>query len=101
MARKRSIFQWLRDLFRPTPRKPGKAPGSADSLSGRPNLTAGTPEAMCGIHPREMSREEIRIRLAELYRRHNQAAGSLNEELRQEAELMLDAIVACREKYVD
>ena len=56
---------------------------------------------MCGIDPKKMSREEIRARLAELYKRFNHAAGSLNDELRQEAEIMLDAIVACREKYVD
>lgn len=57
-------------------------------------------EAVCGIDPKTMDREQIRKRLAELYRRHNQAASSLNEELRKEAEVMLDAIVECRSKYV-
>ncbi|MCB1233881.1 MAG: hypothetical protein KDM91_02285 [Verrucomicrobiae bacterium] len=81
---------------------PGRKPaGPPKPVSNKPNTAARTPEAMCGIDPKKMTPEEIKNRLAELYRRHNQAAGSLNEELRQEAELMLDAIVACRQKYLD
>lgn len=60
-----------------------------------------TPEAMCKIDADTMNREEIRNQLARLYQRHNQAAGSLNPELREEAEHMLEAIVHCRQKYVD
>ena len=60
-----------------------------------------TPESLCGIDPTKMEKDEIRSILAQLYKRHNQAAGSLNPELREEAEQMLDAIVHCREKYVD
>ncbi len=60
-----------------------------------------TPEGMCGIDPATMDREEIRRRLAVLYKRHNHAAGSLDPAMREEAEVMLDAIVHCREKYVD
>ena len=60
-----------------------------------------TPESMCGIEPQVMDREEIRKTLAQLYSRYNQAAGSLNPDLREEAERMLEAIVHCREKYVD
>ena len=48
-----------------------------------------------------MDRDQIRKRLAELFRRHNQAEASLDPELREEARIMLDAIVVCREKYVD
>jgi len=59
-----------------------------------------TPEAMCDIDPERMDSDEIRRRLSELYKRHNQAAGSLDPELRKEAEHMLEAIVHCREKYV-
>ncbi|NNE90260.1 MAG: hypothetical protein HKN23_01300 [Verrucomicrobiales bacterium] len=70
-------------------------------VSNKPDLKAKTPEAMCGINPKTMDKEAIKEKLAELYRRHNHAAGSLNDELREEAEQMLDAIVACREKYVD
>ena len=55
-----------------------------------------TPESLCGIDPAKMSPDEIRATLAQLYKRHNQAAGSLNPELREEAERMLDAIVHCR-----
>jgi hypothetical protein len=60
-----------------------------------------TPEALCGIEPEKMDRDEIRSVLARLYQRHNDAAGSLNPELREEAEQMLKAIVHCREKYVE
>ena len=60
-----------------------------------------TPEGMCEIDPKTMNRDEIRRRLAALYKRHNHAAGSLDRSMREEAELMLDAIVHCREKYVD
>lgn len=63
-------------------------------------LKTRSPESVCGIDPKTMDREQIRKRLAELYRRHNQAASSLNEDLRNEAEFMLDAIVTCRNKYV-
>lgn len=59
-----------------------------------------SPEGLCGIHP-SMGRDEIRNRLATLYKRHNAAASSLDETMREEAEMMLDAIVHCREKYVD
>ena len=60
-----------------------------------------TPEGMCEIDPATMDHIVIRRRLAALYKRHNHAAGSLDGEMRQEAEVMLDAIVQCREKYVD
>tara|TARA_R110002096_G_scaffold233086_9_gene423104 strand:+ start:1019 stop:1303 length:285 start_codon:yes stop_codon:yes gene_type:complete len=60
-----------------------------------------TPEALCEIEPDKMDRDQIRKQLANLYQRHNHAAGSLNPELRDEAEKMLKAIVHCREKYVD
>ncbi|MEM6915896.1 MAG: hypothetical protein AAF491_04945 [Verrucomicrobiota bacterium] len=80
----------------------------SDSDSSRPSVhSVGgifgkmTPESLCGIDPAEMDRDEIKSILAQLYKRHNQAAGSLNPELREEAEQMLDAIVHCREKYVD
>ena len=56
------------------------------------------PEQICGITP-GMSREEIQERLAMLYRRHNRAASSLDEKLREEAEVMLEAISALREKH--
>ncbi len=58
-------------------------------------------EEMCGINPEVMSQESIRKRLAMLYKRYNDAVSSLNPELRNEAEFMLEAIVECRERYVD
>jgi len=60
-----------------------------------------SPEELCEIDPETMSKEEIRSHLKSLYKRHNEAAASLNEELRNEAETMLDAIVECRGKYID
>lgn len=74
-------------------------PSSVSSMGGI--FGKMTPESLCGIDPGKMDRDEIRKTLAQLYKRHNQAAGSLNPELREEAEQMLDAIVHCREKYVD
>ncbi len=47
-----------------------------------------------------MSTDEIRDHLARLYRRHNRAASSLEDDLRQEAERMLEAVVQCREKFL-
>ena len=88
-----------------TPKKkepaPKKGPAKPVPVSNKPDLTKKSAEAMCGIDPKKMKKEEIREKLAELYKRHNHAAGSLNNELREEAEKMLDAIVECREKYVD
>ena len=59
-----------------------------------------SPETLCDIDPGRMNQQEIRARLAKLYRRHNAAASSLKPELRAEAEQMLNAIVCCREKYL-
>jgi hypothetical protein len=47
-----------------------------------------------------MSTDQIRDHLARLYRRHNRAASSLEDGLRQEAERMLEAVVQCREKFL-
>jgi hypothetical protein len=58
-------------------------------------------EQLCGIDPGKMTTEEIRDQLKKLYKRHNEAAASLNRELRDEAESMLNAIVVCQEKYID
>jgi hypothetical protein len=55
------------------------------------------PEDLCGITPR-MNKDEVRTKLAVLYRRYNRASSSLDPKLRAEAEEMLDAIVAIREK---
>lgn len=81
--------------------KKKKPTGPPPTVSNKPNLAAKTPEALCGIEPKKMKKDEIKEKLAEFYRRHNHAAGSLSSELREEAEKMLDAIVACREKYID
>ena len=59
-----------------------------------------TPEELCEIDA-SMKVDEIRERLAKLFRRHNRAASSFDLELRAEAEIMLQAIVTMREKYVE
>ena len=58
------------------------------------------PEELAGITP-EMSREQIRERIAMLYQRHNRAASSLDPQLREEAEFMLETLAGLREKYPD
>ena len=59
-----------------------------------------SPEEACGITAK-MSKEEVRERLALLYKRYNDAVSSLNPDLRKEADIMLDAIIECREKYLE
>lgn len=87
----KKVYQWLSGAPSATEQSP-----PVGGIFGRM-----TPEALCGIDPARMDAAEIRSALAKLYRRHNDAAGSLNPELREEAEQMLEAIVHCREKYVD
>ena len=85
----KKLFRWIagKDNAKTAPARVG---GIFERMS---------PEGLCGINP-TMDRDEIRSRLATLYKRHNNAAGSLDPELRREAEHMLDAIVHCREKYI-
>jgi hypothetical protein len=45
-----------------------------------------------------MNKEQIRDRIKMLYRRYNRAASSLDAATREEAEIMLEAVVAIREK---
>jgi hypothetical protein len=72
-----------------------------DATSFKPITPLPTSEELCEINPETMNKDEIRTHLKILYKRHNEAAASLNKELRNEAEKMLDAIVDCRNKYVD
>ena len=59
-----------------------------------------SPEELCEIDA-SMPVEEMRSRLAKLFTRHNRAASSFDLELRAEAEIMLQAIVTLREKYIE
>lgn len=92
-----------------SPRAPATSTSKTDTLEFKPQrisrlidiiqpaVVAGpTPEETCGISP-AMSKDEIKKRLALLYRRYNRAASSLDPKLRHEAERMLDAIVTVRE----
>ena len=89
------LFDKLKHAIGPRRGQPTSAP---DPIGGAEFSTS--PELMCGIRP-GMSRDEIKRHLALLFRRHNRMASSLDEERRTEAETMLEAIVICRQKYVD
>ena len=65
----------------------------------QPLNRSAPPEELCGLTP-GMTPEEIREHLAMLYKRHNRAASSLEADLREEAEIMLDAVVRCRETFL-
>lgn len=58
------------------------------------------PEHLCQLRD-GMTAQELQEQLSLLYKRHNRAASSLDPKLRKEAEIMLDAIVECRKKYLD
>ena len=58
------------------------------------------PEELAGLTS-DMTPAQIRERLAKLYQRHNRAASSLDPQLREEAEFMLETLAGLREKYVD
>ncbi len=85
------------------PPMPGAGAGAA-SAQARPAPQAPadvkpqkSPEEVCGITSK-MSKDEVRARLAFLYRRYNRATSSLDAKLRHEADEMLDAVVVVREK---
>ncbi len=56
-----------------------------------------SPEEMCGVTAK-MTKDQIGTQLKMLYRRYNRGASSLDAKVRAEADQMLDAIVAMREK---
>ena len=88
----KKVFGWLS-----SGKEKKSEPGKIGGIFGRL-----TPEAMCGLDSLDnMDSTAVKAHLAKLYKRHNDAAGSLDPELRAEAEQMLDAIAHCREKYVD
>lgn len=63
-------------------------------------INAETPhEELCGLHS-EMTTDDVEQQLAYLYRRYNRAAASLDATMNREAEIMLDAVVAMRKKYL-
>ena len=62
-----------------------------------PARKTSSPEELCGITPK-MSKDQIGAQLKLLYRRYNRGASSLDPKVRDEADQMLDAIVAMREK---
>ncbi|MDG2125620.1 MAG: hypothetical protein P8J87_18095 [Verrucomicrobiales bacterium] len=104
------MFDKIKDMFGAKP-----APGSQSPSSPKSNPKAkadweqkaaqtldplSPPEHLCGLRD-GMTPKELQDQLALLYKRHNRAASSLDPKLRKEAEIMLDAIVECRKKYLD
>ena len=67
---------------------------SAESIDPK-----SSPEILCGVD-KSMPKEEIHEKLAVLYRRHNRAASSVDAKMREEAEIMLEAIATMKEKYL-
>ena len=84
----------------PSPPPPAKAVATAPAPAAAPVKAAApsTPEELLGIDPK-LNKEQIREFLKRLYRRYNRAASSLDNATRTEADAMLDAIVAVREKH--
>ena len=82
----------------PAPPGPDVMPVHTAEIDAR--FAGKTPEELCGIGP-AMPVDEIRARLAKLFTRHNRAASSFDLDLRAEAEIMLQAIVLLREKYIE
>ncbi len=87
-------------VVEPAPAKPADAREEWAKRAAARLDTNADPEALCGITA-NMSKDEISTLLAQLYRRHNRAASSLDGNLREEAEAMLDIIASMREKYLD
>ncbi len=78
-------------------------PATADSEEGADpvaHLAGMTAEDLCGVRE-GMSHEQIDSHLKMLYRRHNRAASSLDDNKRAEADIMLDAIVEIRQRYLE
>jgi predicted lipid-binding transport protein (Tim44 family) len=61
--------------------------------------TGAKAEDLCEIKA-SMTKEQIADQLAKLYRRHNRAASSLDEKMREESEVMLEAIAQMKEKHL-
>ena len=121
------MFKFLRKFFKPRPVKPaaprftlptpipsGPVKPPSDKTAPVISTTAkdewarnatlplnpkATPEEICGITP-DMTADQISAQLAMLYRRHNRAASSLEANLREEAEIMLDVVASMRQKYL-
>lgn len=114
------MFSFLKKLFKkPEPKPRLVLPRHAEPQKAQPKPEAGasanareewakqaaqkinpgaTPEQLCGLEE-GMTKEQIAAQLAILYRRHNRAASSLEANLREEAEIMLDVIATMRQKY--
>jgi hypothetical protein len=96
------LGRFFRTLFgrrAPRVRQASSSHGRYKELRDRPPQIhkGATPEELCSISD-DMDDDAVRERLAQLYKRHNMAAASLDANLREEAKVMLEAIVKVREK---
>ncbi len=112
------MFEKLGKIFKPAKTKPTTA-GTASSQRSTATPADTVPaakrewekraareindrlpgEELCELRD-GMTAAELQAHLGMLYRRHNRAASSLDPKLRREANIMLDAIVAMRQKYL-
>ena len=100
------MFDKFKSIFsgqKPGPHAARNQPATAST--GHPHHHTGDldpsqpPEILCDLRD-GMTEEELQQQLAALYKRHNRAASSLDPKRRREAEIMLDAVVECRKKYL-
>ena len=106
------MFDKLKDMFggkpadgtkpnSPSSSKPSsKAKAEWEQKAAEELDPSAPPEHLCGLRD-GMTAKELQDQLSLLYKRHNRAASSLDPKLRKEAEIMLDAIVECRRKYLE
>jgi hypothetical protein len=80
------------------PESPLKKIAATPAEPAAPKAPEQPPEELCAITP-SMTKDQIRDHLKLLYRRYNRAASSLKDTTRAEADNMLNAIVAVREKH--
>lgn len=84
----------------PEPALPGPDELPVHTAAIDAKFAGKTAEELCEVDP-SMPVDEMRAALAKLFTRHNRAASSFDLELRAEAEIMLQAIVTVREKYIE
>jgi|GEM_PF-1376303 len=78
----------------------GNTPSASGKRKSQAPVVTKSAEELCGLED-GMTVDDLREHLKLLYRRHNRAASSLDEDKRIESNAMLDAIVEVRQRYID